>query len=338
LGTTYGVKKGSRGLDSLCALDLCRCTFGHTVRVQLYLTNPATPVPAAALFVSASVCFTPFCRTGLTTLPGAPAKGPGVLSGSAPCDIGADPCGLCGGDGSYCAGCDGKPNSGAVADLCGVCGGANACVGCDNVVGSNATFDTCGVCGGSNACITSIPLDGHVLGAWPSVAVNLSVAGVGVPAERLGPAGRTKIKGVLAASVQINPASVDLVSLRDIVVSARRAAYDYSAPQLDPAEAGEDAGPNDDGRGAAPGWALAIGGMLSPTFARGESILRHYLRSFLGLNISGQHPLPATRRARVCTAERAAWSGCRVGTGVSIAIAFIPPAGPLLLVQRVSLN
>jgi len=34
-----------------------------------------------------------------------------------------DACGLCGGDGTSCAGCDGVPNSGLVFDRCGVCGG-----------------------------------------------------------------------------------------------------------------------------------------------------------------------------------------------------------------------
>ena len=34
-----------------------------------------------------------------------------------------DACGVCGGDGSTCAGCDGVPNSGTVVDACDVCGG-----------------------------------------------------------------------------------------------------------------------------------------------------------------------------------------------------------------------
>ena len=34
-----------------------------------------------------------------------------------------DACGVCNGDGSTCAGCDGVPNSGKVVDACGVCGG-----------------------------------------------------------------------------------------------------------------------------------------------------------------------------------------------------------------------
>eukprot|EP00029_Vermamoeba_vermiformis_P000282 TRINITY_DN1030_c0_g1_i4.p1 TRINITY_DN1030_c0_g1~~TRINITY_DN1030_c0_g1_i4.p1 ORF type:complete len:1469 (+),score=345.30 TRINITY_DN1030_c0_g1_i4:97-4503(+) len=64
-----------------------------------------------------------------------------------------DPCGVCGGDGSSCAGCDGVPNSGKKVDKCGVCGGNNACLGCDGVYMSNKTLDLCGVCDGNNACL-----------------------------------------------------------------------------------------------------------------------------------------------------------------------------------------
>jgi len=62
-----------------------------------------------------------------------------------------DECGVPGGDGSSCAGCDGVPNSGAVEDLCGVCEGSNACVGCDGVANSGAEVDACGVCGGDGS-------------------------------------------------------------------------------------------------------------------------------------------------------------------------------------------
>ena len=36
-----------------------------------------------------------------------------------------DVCGVCNGEGDTCLGCDGKANSGAVKDECGVCGGAH---------------------------------------------------------------------------------------------------------------------------------------------------------------------------------------------------------------------
>ena len=55
----------------------------------------------------------------------------------------ADPCGVCGGDGSSCAGCDGVPNSGKVPDLCGDCDGDNLCVDCAGVPYGAKRFDRC---------------------------------------------------------------------------------------------------------------------------------------------------------------------------------------------------
>ena len=46
-------------------------------------------------------------------------------------------------------GCDGVPGSGALTDLCGVCGGDNSCIGCDGVAHSGAVVDECGNCGGA---------------------------------------------------------------------------------------------------------------------------------------------------------------------------------------------
>jgi len=92
-----------------------------------------------------------------------------------------DGCGVCGGDGSSCAGCDGgggiargKCNcNGDVLDECGVCGGSGipagkcncggglvdgcgvcggnglSCAGCDGVANSRKVVDLCGVCGGN---------------------------------------------------------------------------------------------------------------------------------------------------------------------------------------------
>jgi hypothetical protein len=82
-----------------------------------------------------------------------------------------DACGVCGGDGSSCAGpvatpapiqmgCDGLPFNAAapmVLDACGVCQGDNStCKGCDGqpVTAGGKLFDACGVCGGSNtSCV-----------------------------------------------------------------------------------------------------------------------------------------------------------------------------------------
>lgn len=65
-----------------------------------------------------------------------------------------DACGVCNGDGSTCAGCDGVPNSGSAVDACGICDGdGSSCAGCDGVPNSDKVPDTCGVCGGDGtAC------------------------------------------------------------------------------------------------------------------------------------------------------------------------------------------
>eukprot|EP00960_Hanusia_phi_P064858 765942-Hanusia_phi.AAC.1 len=65
-----------------------------------------------------------------------------------------DDCGVCGGDGTSCRGCDGMINSGVVFDRCGVCGGQNACLGCDGIPFSGKIVDICGVCAGLNASCT----------------------------------------------------------------------------------------------------------------------------------------------------------------------------------------
>lgn len=69
-----------------------------------------------------------------------------------------DACGQCGGDGSSCAGCDGIPNSGLVFDQCGICGGDNSqCKGCDGVPNSGLTIDICGICGGNGSSCSNCP-------------------------------------------------------------------------------------------------------------------------------------------------------------------------------------
>jgi len=80
-----------------------------------------------------------------------------------------DACGVCNGDGSTCAGCDGVPNSGKKFDACSVCGGSGSfdkcgmclpanhsfrdfsCAGCDGVPNSGKVNDACGVCGGDGS-------------------------------------------------------------------------------------------------------------------------------------------------------------------------------------------
>ena len=63
-----------------------------------------------------------------------------------------DACGVVGGDGSSCAGCDGVSNSGLVNDDCGVCDGSNACHDdCGVPNGNNACHDACGVPNGDDS-------------------------------------------------------------------------------------------------------------------------------------------------------------------------------------------
>eukprot|EP00697_Spironema_sp_BW2_P010040 gnl/Spiro4/25118_TR12503_c0_g1_i1.p1 gnl/Spiro4/25118_TR12503_c0_g1~~gnl/Spiro4/25118_TR12503_c0_g1_i1.p1 ORF type:complete len:560 (+),score=40.55 gnl/Spiro4/25118_TR12503_c0_g1_i1:35-1714(+) len=78
-----------------------------------------------------------------------------------------DPCGVCGGDGSQCRGCDGVPNSKKVLDACGICAGnGKSCAGCDGVPGSGKLVDSCGVCDGDGKlCVgcDAVPKSGKVL-------------------------------------------------------------------------------------------------------------------------------------------------------------------------------
>lgn len=65
-----------------------------------------------------------------------------------------DVCGVCGGDGMSCVGCDGVAFSNAVIDQCGNCTvpgtpSHNKCLGCDGKVGGTRVEDVCGVCGGN---------------------------------------------------------------------------------------------------------------------------------------------------------------------------------------------
>merc|ERR1719323_95982 len=71
-----------------------------------------------------------------------------------------DVCGVCGGNGDSCKGCDGVANSGAVVDVCGVCGGnGDSCDGCDGVAGSGAVVDECGICGGDGSSCAPVCTD-----------------------------------------------------------------------------------------------------------------------------------------------------------------------------------
>lgn len=71
-----------------------------------------------------------------------------------------DTCGVCNGDGSSCADCNGVPNGGAKLDLCNVCGGNNSCLDCNGVPFGQSKLDNCGVCNGNNSsCVTCTSID-----------------------------------------------------------------------------------------------------------------------------------------------------------------------------------
>ena len=78
-----------------------------------------------------------------------------------------DECGVCGGTGESCRGCDGQLFSDKVVDACGVCDGDNSsCIDCLGVVNGNATLDACGVCNGdSSTCLDcmGVPNGGAVV-------------------------------------------------------------------------------------------------------------------------------------------------------------------------------
>jgi hypothetical protein len=99
------------------------------------------------------------------------------LAQSAPFSVLAPPdaCGVCGGNGSSCAGCDGVPNSGKKLDKCGICDGKNACVGCDGVPNSGVRADACGVCRGDNT--TCMGCDGMPRASGSAVYDSCGVCG-----------------------------------------------------------------------------------------------------------------------------------------------------------------
>ena len=76
-----------------------------------------------------------------------------------PGGVQSDICGICGGDGTNCPGCDGIAGSKLVRDVCRVCGGRNdSCLGCDGVRSPlTAIYDGCHECGGKQfgACVVT---------------------------------------------------------------------------------------------------------------------------------------------------------------------------------------
>lgn len=73
-----------------------------------------------------------------------------------PCKLSQrDECGVCNGDSSSCADCNGVPNGPANADVCGICGGDGlSCVDCRGILLGTSALDVCGVCDGDGLSCT----------------------------------------------------------------------------------------------------------------------------------------------------------------------------------------
>jgi len=105
-----------------------------------------------------------------------------------------DQCGVCGGNNDSCIGCDGVVN-GAQLDACGICNGTNTtCVGCDGLANSGKVVDNCGVCGGNNQC--------QVTGAIVGLA---TVATVGI------------VAGIIAIIILVSGAAAVAVAQSNLV-------------------------------------------------------------------------------------------------------------------------
>ena len=136
VGVRIASPRATRRLAA-CALGALGCA----IQGEILLDDAAIPLPAEAgtyrLFIATFVGSVETRRAELAV----DIRGP------------RDECGVCGGGGASCMGCDGQINSGAVFDRCGKCavpGTAdfNACVDCSGEVDGVDSEDICGVCGG----------------------------------------------------------------------------------------------------------------------------------------------------------------------------------------------
>lgn len=95
----------------------------------------------------------------------------------------ADVCGVCGGDGLSCAGCDGVANSDLVMDECGVCGGQNECLDCRGVPHGMSRLDLCGKCALPALVCLSGPSAGDSCSAEADCGSSSPVHGSGTEAD-----------------------------------------------------------------------------------------------------------------------------------------------------------
>jgi len=82
---------------------------------------------------------------------GAADGGPPPTAPQEDCSV-VDACGVCDGDGTTCADCDGEPNGTAELDACDVCNGdGSSCADCAGVPNGTAVLDVCGICEGDDS-------------------------------------------------------------------------------------------------------------------------------------------------------------------------------------------
>ena len=189
-----------------------KCTFGHTLSIQVLLINPKRASLPVQPVISASVCLTSQCRTESKLSVISTYASSSVFSSSLPCSQALDLCGVCGGDNSICVGCDGKPNSGSQVDMCGVCGGTNLCLGCDGVVNSGKKIDACGICGSTGTQCNPNSTSQIV---WPAVLANFSISGLN-QTEKISINQKLLIRQAFAAALGIKVDSVDILQMTSI--------------------------------------------------------------------------------------------------------------------------
>jgi hypothetical protein len=195
-----------------------------------------------------------------------------------------DACGVCDGDDSSCAGCDGVANSGLVNDDCDVCDGDNSsCAGCDGEANSELVEDACGVCDGDGS--TCPPLtDSSVLIGRPFL-VNLIDATWVQPAG-IGSMVGGQLEGLGLVMMAMEESDLDNGAMHAMVLSTELVPAEEGAEDAEPGmtqdlciptpivTAGQDQtlGTDDDIAGTWDDPSIDIGPTNLTIFAQGQSV------------------------------------------------------------------
>ena len=146
-------KGGNKNLD-YCGMIAGICFDGGHAPLNVPCPPGADVCPVPRRIPNSLVCHigaSPFANLSCTGCDGHPrpelpwnAAPPAINMGSGVGGKRNDSCGVCGGDSSTCAGCDGVPNSGLTRDTCRVCGSnGESCSGCDNIPRASAKQEFC---------------------------------------------------------------------------------------------------------------------------------------------------------------------------------------------------